>query len=221
MALHPAIIISHTMIQICIDFDGTITTRDTIVYVTEQFGAGEEYRTRIVNDIKSGKISVFRGIRLELETVKADWETVVATLRENVFLDQGFEEFVAWSKDEAHPMTILSSGMTPVVELYAGHLGIPIYAHKLTVSPDGWRFEVIKEHRKESVLESIRKKGSVIYIGDGTSDVAAIPYAELLFARRGQYLQSYCREEGIPCIPYSDFSEVKSRLIEWIEERDF
>ena len=140
------------MIQICTDFDGTITTRDTIVFVTEQFGAGEDYRARIVNDIKSGRISVFQGIRLELETVKVDWETVVKTLRENVFLEQGFEDFVEWSKGNSYPMTILSSGMTPVVELYTVHLGIPVFAHQLEVSPEGWKFEVIEENRKQLVL---------------------------------------------------------------------
>lgn len=206
------------MLQICTDFDGTITTRDTIVYVTERFGAGEEYRARIVNDIKLGRISVFEGISLELETVKVDWDTAVETLAEDVFLERGFEEFVEWSKLRRYPMTILSSGMTPVVELYTGHLDIPIYAHEMTVSPDGWKFAVIENHRKELVLESLGKKGTIVYIGDGTSDLAAIPYAGLLFARRGRYLEAYCREQRIPFIPYSDFVEVKDRLVEWIDK---
>ncbi len=208
------------MIQICTDFDGTITTRDTIVFVTEKFGAGEDFRIRIVNDIKTGKISVFQGIRMELETVKVSWEEAVETLKANVFLDPGFEDFVEWSKNEACPMTILSSGMTPVVELYTGHLGIPIYAHKLEVSPEGWNFKVIEEHRKELILEAIRKKGPVVYIGDGTSDLAAIPYAELLFARRGRYLEAYCRDNNIPNIPFSDFNEVKLMLMEWLDNRN-
>ena len=207
------------MIQICTDFDGTITTRDTIVYVTEQFGAGEDFRLRIVNDIKSGKISVFQGISMELETVKVSWEEAVSTLRANVFLDRGFEEFVEWSKKESYPLTVLSSGMTPVVELYVGQLDIPIYAHKLEASSGGWNFEVIEEHRKEIVLDSIRKKGPIVYIGDGTSDLAAIPFAELLFARRGRYLEAYCRDNRIPCVPYSDFNEVRTFLVDWIGKR--
>lgn len=207
------------MIQICTDFDGTITTRDTIVYVTEQFGAGEGFRRRIVNDIKSGKISVFQGIRMELETVKVSWAEAVSTLRANVFLDKGFEEFVQWSKNEAYPLTVLSSGMTPVVELYVGQMDIPIFAHGLDISNESWNFEVVEEHRKEVVLDSIRKKGPIVYIGDGTSDLAAIPFAELLFARRGRYLEGYCRDNSIPFIPYSDFSEVKDLLSDWIRKR--
>jgi len=214
------IILLLIMIQICTDFDGTITTRDTIVYVTEQFGAGEDFRTRVVNDIKSGAISVFQGISMELETVKISWEDAVDSLHKNVFLDPGFEDFVKWSKEESCPMTILSSGMTPVVELYTGHLGIPIYAHKLKVSPNGWKFEVEESHRKESVLETIGKKGPIVYIGDGTSDLAAIPYCELLFARRGRYLETYCRDRNIPFIPFSDFHEVKTALGKWIAERN-
>ena len=215
----PVIILGLIMIQICTDFDGTITTRDTIVYVTEQFGAGEDFRTRIVNDIKSGKITVFQGIAMELETVKATWEEAVESLRNNVFLDSGFEDFVSWSRLESLPMTILSSGMTPVVELYTGHLDIPIYAHELEVASGGWRFKVKDKNRKETVLESIGRKGPIVYIGDGTSDLSAIPFAELLFARRGRYLESYCLENNISFIPYSDFREVQSGLAEWIEKR--
>ena len=147
---------------------------------------------------------------------RSDWDQAVETLHANVFLEKGFEEFVAWSKSRTYPVKILSSGMTPVVELYAGHLGIPIYAHHLEVSPEGWRFEVIERHRKEKVLRSLEEEGPIVYIGDGTSDLAAIPFAELLFARRGRYLESYCAEHGIPCIPYSDFNEVRTRLEEWI-----
>lgn len=215
----PVIILGLIMIQICTDFDGTITTRDTIVYVTEQFGAGEDFRLRIVNDIKSGKISVFQGIRMEMETVRVSWAEAVSNLRANVFLDQGFEKFVEWSKNEAYPLTVLSSGMTPVVELYVGQMGIPIFAHKLDISNESWNFEVVEEHRKEVVLDSIRIKGPIVYIGDGTSDLAAIPFAELLFARRGRYLEAYCRDKGIPCIPYSDFNEVRTLLADWISKR--
>lgn len=207
------------MIQICTDFDGTITTRDTIVHVTEKFGAGEEFRARIVEDIKSGRISVFKGISLELETVRVSWEKAVEELRRAVSIDRGFEEFVTWSRERGYPLTILSSGMTPVVELYTGHLDIPIFAHKLEITPDGWHFEVVEDHRKETVLEEIAGKGPVAYIGDGTSDLAAIPYASLLFARRGRYLEYHCRENGIPCRSYSDFLEVKEKLEAWDRDR--
>jgi len=203
------------MIQICTDFDGTITTRDTIVYVTEKFGAGEEYRAMIVEKIKSGEISVFKGISLELETVKVSWEKAVEHLRKEVFIDRGFEEFVNWSRERGYPMTILSSGMTPVVELYTAHFGIPIFAHKLEVTPEGWRFEVIEEHRKRTVLEEMAEKGPIVYIGDGTSDLEAIPYASLLFARKGKYLEAHCRANGIPCRSFSDFLAVKENLGAW------
>jgi len=126
------------MIQICTDFDGTITTKDTIVYVTEKFGAGEEFRTRVVDEIKSGEVTVFRGIQLELETVKASWEQAVKLLREDVEVDPEFENFVAWTRAKDLPLTILSSGMMPVVQLFTGHLGLPTYAHRLEVTPEGW-----------------------------------------------------------------------------------
>jgi len=68
------------------------------------------------------------------------------------------------------------------------------------------------------VLEKISGEGPVVYIGDGTSDLSAIPFAELLFARRGRYLEAYCRENKIPFIPYSDFAEVRTGIAQWLDD---
>jgi 2-hydroxy-3-keto-5-methylthiopentenyl-1-phosphate phosphatase len=51
-----------------------------------------------------------------------------------------------------------------------------------------------------------------VYIGDGTSDVKVIPYADVLFAKHGRFLAEYCAEEDIPFICFQNFAEVLEEM---------
>ena len=62
------------MLQIFSDFDGTITNRDSIVFLTETFGAGPNLRNDIFEQIKSGELTVYEAIERELATVTVPWE---------------------------------------------------------------------------------------------------------------------------------------------------
>lgn len=55
--------------QIFCDFDGTITNRDSIVFLTEEFGGGEAFRLEVLDDIKTGRMNIFEAIERELATV--------------------------------------------------------------------------------------------------------------------------------------------------------
>ena len=97
--------------RIFCDFDGTITNRDSIVFLTEEFGEGVEFRVQILEEIKSGRVEVFEAIERELATVKVDWESAVERLSESVFMDPTFPGFVDWCKENDIPLTVVSSGM--------------------------------------------------------------------------------------------------------------
>jgi len=200
------------MIRIYCDFDGTITDRDTIVFLTERFGAGPEFRRKIVDRISNGEISVFEAVRRELETVHADWDTAVAALREAVHMDPYFEAFVAWCRSQGWEPAVVSSGMEPVVRLFLGHLKLPTAAHRVTPSPDGWRYEMVPEADKERILASLPAGDFVVYVGDGTSDVSVIPYVDLLFAKRGRYLDRWCKRHGVAAQSFESFREVREHL---------
>jgi len=206
------------MIRVYCDFDGTITNQDTIVFLTERFGAGPEYRRAVVEAIKSGEISVSEGIRRELATIRATWDEAVAALDKEIRVDPGFGDFTLWCKEAGIPVVVLSSGMMPVVQHFVGRFGIPLHAHAVDVEPGGWIYRRLPEQDKESILSAISPEDRVVFVGDGTSDVAALPYVDLLFAKEGRFLASYCRREGIPFIPFGSFQEVLTHLQERLED---
>ena len=201
------------MTSIFCDFDGTITNRDSIVFLTEFYGGGRGYRSTALARIESGEWSVHEAIAHELASVKISWEQAVPILQSEITLDPFFEGFVSWSRRRSLPLRVVSSGMRPVVELFLGHLGLEIYAHPVKISTDGWLYRTDPASMKVTVLKKEHgNAGSLVYIGDGTSDVCAIPYADHLFAKR--YLAEYCEKNGVPYFPFDDFEDVKRQLKE-------
>ena len=199
------------MISVFCDFDGTITSYDSIVFLTERFGGGPGYRSDAFSRIKSGEWSVYEAIEHELASVTISWEEAVRALKANIEVDSFFEDFVAWCRDRSLQIQIVSSGMRPVVELFLGHLGLQIYAHPVTISGRGWHYQPDANVMKVPVLEKARQNTErLIYVGDGTSDVCAIPYVDDLFAKR--YLADYCQSNGVPYIPFDSFEDVQERL---------
>ncbi len=203
------------MTSIFCDFDGTITSRDSIVFLTEHYGGGHRYRSDALTRIQSGEWSVHEAIQHELASVKLSWEEAIPILQSKITVDPFFESFVAWSRRQSLPLQVVSAGMRPVVELFVGHLGLEIYAHPVDISTTGWRYRTDPEMLKEKVLKEARADvGSLVYIGDGTSDICAIPYADHLFAKR--YLADYCKTNDIPHFPFDTFEDIQRQLIEII-----
>lgn len=202
------------MWQVFCDFDGTITNRDSIVFLTERFGAGADFRAEMLEKIKTGELSVFEVIARELATISVGWDEAVAALKEHIKVDPSFPRFVDWCKEAGYPLEVLSSGMYPVVALFVSEFGLPFHAHRVTPDPDGWRFEKDELQDKCRILRShSRDSGKIVYIGDGTSDLAVIPYVDVLFAKKGYFLFDYCSAKGIPFYAFDTFDEVRRQLM--------
>ena len=200
------------MAQIFCDFDGTITNQDSIIFLTEQFGAGPEYRHAARQAIKEGRLSVYEAVRQELATVRITWEEAATALKSAISVDPTFLGFVRWCRTIGHSLVIVSAGMEPVIDLFIGHLNLPVFAQSLKVTRKGWEYQKLSD--KEKILSAARKDGALIHIGDGTSDVAAIPYADLLLAKTGSYLEDYCKTHRTPFVPFEDFDDVREAIVE-------
>ncbi len=199
------------MISVFCDFDGTITSRDSIVFLTEGFGGGPGYRSDALDKIRTGEWSVHQAIAHELLSVTLSWEEAAQVLQAEIEVDPFFENFVSWCRQRSFPIKVVSSGMRPVVELFVGHLGLEIYAHPVEISPQGWLYRSDPEVMKQPVLEKARQSGQrMVFVGDGTSDVCAIPYVDDLFAKG--YLANYCEANGVPYIPFDTFEDVQREL---------
>jgi len=201
------------------DFDGTITEKDTLIFLAENLGGGPQMVEALGRLIREGKISLRDGIAAEMRSIRAPFVEAVRLLRENVALDPGFPRFAKWCAEEQLPLTILSAGFKEIIDLFLpseDYRDLEIIANSL--QPDetrGWQCAFLDEtpfgHDKSEVLRAARKsKSYVAFIGDGLSDRAPAQIADEVFAKHS--LAEYCQANGIVHHEFGNFDEVRELL---------
>lgn len=186
-----------------LDWDGTVTERDTLHMVLERFGDLDVFRE--MEAALGRRLTLNEVIGREMRTVGAPLEEVQAWLVEHVRLRRGFAEIVA-----SHAPLIVSAGFHELIEPVLAREGIDVgvVANRLDPRPDGWvaRFRtsepcpVCGEPCKRDAVALI---DDLVYAGDGTSDRCVALRARRVFARDG--LAAYLAAQGVPFEPLTDF----------------
>jgi 2-hydroxy-3-keto-5-methylthiopentenyl-1-phosphate phosphatase len=193
-----------------VDWDGTITERDSLLMVLERFGDWEESE-RLGEQLFRGEITLREEIERQFATVTAPLEDVVAWVVENVRVRPGLPELAA-----LHPL-VVSSGFHELIDPVLGREGVSLelQANRIEARPDGWR-PVWRELPVCSVCgqpckrSSFPANGEVVYVGDGYSDRCGALAAGRIFARRG--LAAYLDEQGVAYERFEDLHQVAAAL---------
>jgi 2-hydroxy-3-keto-5-methylthiopentenyl-1-phosphate phosphatase len=195
-----------------VDWDGTITERDSLLMVLEQFGDWAECE-RLGEDLFAGKITLREEIERQFATVHAPKDEVVAWVVENVRVRQGLPELA-----QLQPV-VVSSGFHELIDpvLEREGVSLDLQANRIEASPDGWR-PVWRELPVCSICgqpckrSSFPPNGEVVYVGDGYSDRCGALAADRIFARRG--LAAYLDELGTAYERFDDLTEIVTALEE-------
>jgi 2,3-diketo-5-methylthio-1-phosphopentane phosphatase len=201
------------------DFDGTITEKDTLVFLAMNLGGGAEMVQTIGRLIKSNQISLREGIAAEMRSIRVSWSEAEKLLREQVKVDPHFKTFARWCRAQQLPLTVLSAGFYQTIELFFARDQFPeieVLANQL--NPDearGWQCEFRDEsdwgHDKVRALRAARERGQyTIFIGDGLSDRAAAEAADEVFAKHS--LATFCQEKQLAFHPFETFADVLKAL---------
>ena len=208
-----------TKTHIFSDFDGTISQKDTLVFLATNLGGGTEMVQSIGRLIREGMITLSEGIAAEMRSIRRPFADAESLLREQVQIDPGFPAFAAWCETKAIPLTILSAGFHQLIDLFIRQAEFPhleILAN--TLKPDeetGWQC-VFRDksgwgHDKAVAIKAAKKRGEhTIFIGDGLSDRGAAEAADEVFAKHS--LVEHCRKTGIQFHEYQTFDDVLKKL---------
>lgn len=108
-------------------------------------------------------------------------------------IDPHFDSFYKYcqSAEPAIPITVLSAGITRYVERFLSHYELDILANDIVIHDDHWeiiyRDDSIYGHDKGLSIKLARAKHGidvkVLFIGDGVSDIPAVKYADIIFAK--------------------------------------
>ena len=181
--------------RIVLDWDGTVTERDTLDLVLQEFGDPEVY----------ARVEGALGRTMTLnEVISEEFTTVTAPL----------DEVVSWLLELARTYRplIVSSGFHELIEPVLEHEGlldaVELRANNVEARPDGWRvrFRVAKSC---PACGEPCKRGDlpggveVVYAGDSHSDLCAALAADRVFATGN--LARWLRERNVPFANLTDF----------------
>jgi 2-hydroxy-3-keto-5-methylthiopentenyl-1-phosphate phosphatase len=193
-------------LALVLDWDGTVTERDTLHLAIEQFGDVDVFHA-LEADL-GRRLTLREVIACEMETITAPLDEVIGRLLETVRVRPGFAELVA-----RHDPLIVSAGFHELIGPVLEREGVRarVVANHVRADPAGWRASfpevdrcgVCGEHCKRVSVDGI---GPYAYVGDGVSDRCVSLGADRVFARDG--LARWLDERGVAYQPFDDLNDV-------------
>ena len=209
-----------TKFHIYTDFDGTISVGDVGDQVFENF-TDSTWRD-VLQQWYDGKIGS-KEYYVRCSEIMRMTEQQLNDFCETQKIDSFFKNFESYCQTKNYPLTVLSDGMDNYIKriLFNNNLQhLKIYANRLIflknnkVEPEFPYYEKgclkcanckgahIREHRIDAEI--------VVYIGDGISDLCALPESDIIFAR--DELKLYCQEKNISHNAFNDFEIILEKF---------
>ena len=194
--------------QLVLDWDGTITVRDSLVAAVHALGDPSIYD----GGIQQSFSSYGEALAAEVGTLRVSAEEAAQWAVENVEVSPGFHELV-----ERYDPIIVSSGLPQIIlpVLEREGVDVEVRANDAEPRPDGWRVrfrhdglcDVCGDNCKR---RSLPERRPLVFVGDGWSDRCASLAADRVFARTG--LAEYLDEQRVPYERYDTLRDVAAAL---------
>jgi 2-hydroxy-3-keto-5-methylthiopentenyl-1-phosphate phosphatase len=218
--------------RVFLDFDGTLVEPNVAVVLVEKFAEdGERVAHEVDEQLHRGEITLRQA--WERQAALLPWDLVpemTEFVRREVPLRVGARELLDLTVERSVPVLVLSGGLDFYIRTVLEREGydLPFFSDTAHRGPDGrLRVEHPYGHLecrqcgicKAQVLgRQLPVADRTVFVGDGSTDRFAAEVADVVFARRR--LLNYCREHGIPCVPFEDFRPVTDRFRAWLDESE-
>lgn len=207
-------------IEVFTDFDGTVTTVDSLQRLLTVF-TGDAWR-RIEDEVEAGRVGDRRSLRMEFDLVRATRREALAVVDRDVRIDPSFPAFAARLAARGVPLTVLSGGFASIIRRVLRRHGLgrlEVRANEARVEGKRWR--VVPSRRRRlcgecnhcksvSIVRAVRSGARTVFIGNGVTDRCPAGRADIVFAKG--ILAAHCRREGIRYRRYRTFADVLRKL---------
>ena len=203
------------------DFDGTITQKDSLVEILDNFANPDWHKIAAL--ITKGRLGTRIGLKKEFALCKITKKEFVDFLIKNIKIDKGFKSFLEFCKKNKLRFVVVSGGFNLNIEtLFKKYRikNIKYYANRIVfnenkaklIFPSPDKSCKTCSHCKAPYIRHFKRKGwFTVYIGDSVTDRCPARVADLVFAKHN--LAQYCKAKGINYIPYDTFGQIKHSLI--------
>ena len=201
-----------------VDFDGTITTEDSVVGSVRLFTPDDVF-LHYSQQLAKGEITLSKVVHLAFESAPSELLPKMLDYVRSVRFRPGFPEFLDEMDRRGIPVVVISGNVRPLVEeklapwrdrfldLYAVDLDVSGPTMKLLPKYDNGD-ELLA---KTEVMKLYDYKHS-IGIGDSFTDRNMATAVDTVFAR--DILAKFLTKIGRPFLPYEDFFDVIRQLPE-------
>jgi 2-hydroxy-3-keto-5-methylthiopentenyl-1-phosphate phosphatase len=197
------------------DFDGTITEKDVSFLLLDAFSE-EDWRP-LLAQYQRGEISVNSFNSQAFAMVRKDKQTLLQFARDKAKMREGFRELVDYCRRQGFRFVVVSNGEDFYIEALLRDMGlddIEIFAAKAEfdssgvktryIGPDG---NCLEDGFKEAYVRWFIAEGySIVYVGNGSSDLSPARLASHVFATGD--LLAQCEQKNLNCIPFVDLNDV-------------
>ena len=204
------------------DFDGTVAQNDVGNLVFTKFG-NADFWWDLVEQWKRGEIDG-RDLWRKQAAISKITSDELDTFAKTQPLDPTFADFIKFCREKNFPVHVCSDGMDAYIQRILGHFGLEdlaVCSNHLEIAGDGslavdfpyYEFGCRRcANCKGYHVRFLKQPGeTTVYIGDGLSDVCGAIEADITFAKKD--LLDYCREKNLECLPFENFSDVRTALL--------
>ncbi len=218
---------SRSNILILCDFDGTVSTKDTVNRLVRNHIVDPEWRFHVKRYMRGeiGSREVYKSVSPTMRMDRAQFNEFVQYHAE---LDPGFPSFLQWARDLGIDVKIVSDGFDATIHALLGMHGIDgidIFANHLEFQDDA-RVVLESPHlnldcrrcgtcKRDIVQRFHGQYDKIVLIGDGESDRHAAAEADIVVALKDLFL--YCARQAIPAIRADGFQEIPHLLTRSID----
>ena len=202
------------------DFDGTVTLEDSNDYLTDTLGFGKEKRLKVFEGVLDDTKTFRQGFMEMLESIHTPFPECIKILEKKIRLDPGFKDTFEWAQENDVPVIVVSSGMKPIIKVLLTRLVGQESIHKIDIvsneveidAHDQWKIIDAYKKKFESTLKAGEQRPVYFYCGDGVSDLSAAKECDLLFAKRGKDLVTYCKKQNVPFHEFDTFKDILASM---------
>lgn len=210
-----------------VDFDGTISVKDTIDAMLEKFA--DPSWEDVEQEWLDGKITAVECMSKQISMVSAD-HMALETFFRGIQLDASFLPFYKHVTQFAK-LVIASDGLDHAIKIATRNAAwpeIPVYSNHLNFIPQG--ISISYPLRKDdctggngmckcAVAKSlaIDVSGPIVLIGDGKSDACISVMADIVFAKGS--LIKHCEKNNIKHHKFQTFADVLAIIKQWPVEQ--
>lgn len=214
-----------TRARVLLDFDGTVTVKDTVDAILERFAAPAW--TDVEAEWKNGAIGSRECLARQTALINAAPKEIDA-LVDAIEIDPGFDELLETCERHGISVTIVSDGYRRSIERVLSRSGHDVPSRSGVLEYRGRRrWKLVSPSARSTCTSDANtckckvageSKLPTILIGDGRSDFCVAEKADIVLAKGS--LARHCTENSIKFEPISGLAEAAKRIAAFIVKPD-